>query len=88
MQPGAQETGDAFALDQPLEQFSDGAAGRIDRRDIAPQSMRDAGDIDAAAAGVTLGRRTAHFPRRLDLLDVHENIDGRIDRQRHNVGHV
>ena len=57
---------DVLALDQPLQQFSDLAADRIDRQHVAAQPVRDARYIDTAAAGIALGRRAAQFARRLD----------------------
>ena len=79
---------DAFALDQPMQQFADGAAGRVDRRHVAAQPVRGARHVDAAAAGVALGRRAAQLARRLDALDIDENVDGRINREGDDVWHA
>jgi hypothetical protein len=50
--------------------------------------MRDTGYVDTAAARVTFWCRTAHFPRWLDAVDIDENVDGGIDRERDDIGHV
>jgi hypothetical protein len=50
--------------------------------------MRDTGYVDTAAARVTFRRRAAHFPRWLDVIDIDENVDGRVDRECNDIGHV
>jgi hypothetical protein len=49
--------------------------------------VRHARDIDAAAAGIALGRRAAHLLGRLDVPDIDEDVDGGIDRDGDDVRH-
>jgi hypothetical protein len=79
---------DAFAIDQAMQELSDSAACRENCGHAAAESMRDTGYVDTAAARVTFWCRTAHFPRRLDAVDIDENVDGGIDRERDDIGHV
>ena len=58
---GCHQADDAFALDQPLQQLSDGAAGRIDRRDITTQPM---GDTNAERRSRPAMERTLAIPDR------------------------
>ena len=85
---GRDDAVDAFALEQAMQQLADDAAGRIDRGDVAAEAVHDARDVDAAAAGVALRRRAAQLHRRLDTTDIDENVDGGINRERDDVGHV
>ena len=79
---------DALAIDKAVQELSDSAACRENCGHAAAKSMRDPGYVDTAAAWVTFRRRTAHFPRRLDAVDIDENVDGGIDRERDDIGHV
>ena len=82
------QTRDVLALDQALKQFADLAADRIYRRHVGAEAVRDTRHVDAAAAGIALGRRAAQFARRLDTADIDENIDRRIYGESNDVRHV
>jgi len=79
---------DAFAIDKAVQELSDSAAGRKDRGHAAAKPVSNPGYVDTATAGITFRRRTAHFPRRFDAPDIDENVDGRVDRERDDIGHV
>jgi hypothetical protein len=82
------DTVDAFTVDKSVQELPDGAARGENRSHTAAEAVSDPGYIDTAATGIALWRRTAHFPRRLNTADIDENVDGRIDRERDNIGHV
>ena len=43
--------------------------------------------INTAAAGIAFGGRATQFLRRLDAADMHEDVDGGINRQRYDIWH-
>jgi hypothetical protein len=49
--------------------------------------MRNARDIDAAAAWIAFGSGAAELSGRLDAIHVDENVDGGIDGERDDVRH-
>jgi hypothetical protein len=79
---------DAFTIDKAVQELPYGTARWKDCGHAATEAMGDPGYIDTAAPGISLRRRTAHFSRRFEAADIDENVDGRIDRERDDIGHV
>jgi hypothetical protein len=70
-----------------MQQFSERAAGWINRGHAAAETMRCPRYVYTAAAWVTLWRRTAHLSGGFDAGNVDKNINRRIDRKSDDIGH-
>src|SRR5262245_14768362 len=79
------KTGDAFALDQPVQQLPDRATGWINRGHGAAEPMSHTSYVYTAPAGVSLRRRTAQFACRLNASNVDEDIDCGVDRESDDI---
>jgi len=82
------QTVDALALHQPVEQFSDCAAGWIYRCHAAAETVHYARYIDTAPAGISLWRRTTQFSSRFNAPDIDKNIYRWVDRESDDIRHL
>jgi hypothetical protein len=70
-----------------MQQFSERAAGWINRCHAAAETMRCTRYVYTAAAWIALWRRTAHLSRGFDVGNVDKNINRRIDGKSDDIGH-